>query len=238
MRIVQITDIHIDKVGELTNNINTQVNFLMVLDKAIEYKPDLIVLTGDLCHKDGVTEIYEWYKSRMDILHIPYFVVPGNHDDSLKMAAVFGYKTTENEFFYTYEKEDYKLIFLDSGKAVMSDQQYQWLKSALGGKKDIIFMHHPPCNTGVPHMDKHWKFQEIERFQALIKQSVAVFCGHCHTERTIQVGQMSVYITPSCFLQIGDQSELFVVDHYKPAFRLIDLNKNGEVNTTVKYIFN
>jgi 3',5'-cyclic-AMP phosphodiesterase len=235
MRIIQITDIHVDKVGELTNDINTQVNFLLVLDKAMQYRPEMVVLTGDLCHQDGVNEIYDWFRSRMDILNIPYFVIPGNHDDSVKMANVFGYKAIENELYYKYEKDGFKFLFLDSGKAVMSDGQYRWVEKELS-ENAVVFMHHPPCKSGVPHMDIHWKFNEIDRFQALVKQKLAVFCGHCHTERTIQTGSMTVFITPSCFLQLGDKSELFEVDHYKPAFRVIDVEWNGEIITTVKYL--
>lgn len=236
MRIIQITDIHVDKVGELTNNINTQVNFLEVLDKSLTYQPDLYVLSGDLCHKDGVVETYQWFKSRMDVLNIPYFVMPGNHDDSQKMADVFQYECKNGELYYEIEKNGQKLLFLDSGKATMSDDQYTWLSQRLD-ENTLIFMHHPPCIVGVPHMDEKYKFQEIERFQALISTKTTVFCGHCHTERSIQLGPLSVFVTPSCFVQIGDKSEIFEAEHYKPAYRLIDVDAGGMVNTTVKYIF-
>ncbi len=235
MRIIQITDIHVDKVGELTNDINTQLNFLQVLDRAILYKPDAIVLTGDLCNQYGIIEIYEWFKSRLDILQIPYFVIPGNHDDAGMIASVFGYELIDGELYYSYNKHSNKLIFLDSGKSVMSEKQFDWLTEEIN-ENCAVFMHHPPCLTGITYMDDNYKFQQIERFQSLINQQLAVFCGHFHCERTIQIGPMTVYITPSCYVQIDDNAAVFKPDHYNPAFRFIEIDTHGQIQTAVKYI--
>ena len=60
MKIVQITDIHINKLFELTNEINVQNNFLTVLDNAMLERPDLVVLSGDLGHDDVQVDVYQW----------------------------------------------------------------------------------------------------------------------------------------------------------------------------------
>ncbi|MBK7221030.1 MAG: metallophosphoesterase [Saprospiraceae bacterium] len=75
MKIVQITDIHINKLFELTNDINVQSNFLTVLDNAMNEMPDLVVLSGDLGHNEVQIDVYQWIKSEMDSRGVPYRVI-------------------------------------------------------------------------------------------------------------------------------------------------------------------
>lgn len=75
MKIVQITDIHVNKLFELTNDINVQSNFLTVLDNAMNEMPDLVVLSGDLSHNEVQIDVYQWIKSEMDSRGVPYRVI-------------------------------------------------------------------------------------------------------------------------------------------------------------------
>jgi 3',5'-cyclic AMP phosphodiesterase CpdA len=58
VRIIQITDTHITDTDRLLRDIPVRDHFLRVLKSAIQYKPDVIVLIGDLAAEDGEIESY------------------------------------------------------------------------------------------------------------------------------------------------------------------------------------
>ena len=88
MKIIQITDLHIDKENEYPYDIDVRRNFKRVLNAARRQKPDHLVISGDLCYQDGETEIYEWIKLQLDNSKIPYDIIAGNHDDSHMLSLI------------------------------------------------------------------------------------------------------------------------------------------------------
>ena len=57
MRIFQLSDIHIGKPGELPNDIDVRSNFKRIVDNIESYKPDIIVISGDLAYRHGDKKI-------------------------------------------------------------------------------------------------------------------------------------------------------------------------------------
>jgi 3',5'-cyclic-AMP phosphodiesterase len=238
-RIIQITDLHINKLGQSTDNVDTPQNFQKVLAEALTYKPDHIILTGDLCHQTPSKDIYFWFKDIMDTTKIPYDVIPGNHDNSELMAEVFGYPIDNYELYYQKIINGQQFLFLDSSRAVMSENQYQWLNSTLQNTTSAIFMHHPPREVSVPHMDINYMFKQTSKFETCINnntENISIFTGHCHNERTILADGYNLFVTPSCFVQISDLNVEFAPDHFTPGYRIIDFTEKGIV-TYVRYLW-
>ncbi|MBK8700126.1 MAG: metallophosphoesterase [Saprospiraceae bacterium] len=237
MKIVQITDIHINRVGELISDINTTQKFSDTLKKCLDEKPDVIILTGDLCHSEVSKDVYRWIKKEMDATGIPYHIIGGNHDNPGWIREIF-YESDAGENFFTVVIDNYTIVLLNSADGTLGENQLNWLKINLEKGVDAVFMHHPPVTAGVPYMDSRYAFLEMRAFESIVKQypaNLPVFCGHYHTARTILRGNMQVFITPSCFLQIGYSSIEFAVDHYQPAYRVIEFF-DGEIRTWVKYL--
>ena len=65
--------------------------------------------------------------------------------------------------------------------------------------------------------------------------NVNIFTGHYHVEKIIRKGNILVHITPSCFFQIGQESEEFQVDHYRIGLREIYWD-NGVMMNAVHYL--
>lgn len=242
MRIVQLTDLHIGHEGEDTYGVDVRQNFLQILEKAKAQHPDLLVVSGDLCFDDGEAEIYSWIKSQLDAAGLPYEIMSGNHDAPALMAEVFGreelLKGQELYFKRTYKGRT--LIFLDTTTYEMSEPQLAWLKEALSQIEGtaLVFMHHPPLPSGVPFMDSKHNLRNMEAAQKVFfshPHPVQVFTGHYHVEKVVQKCNLTVYITPSCFFQIGQRSKDFEVDHYRIALRTIDWN-NGILMNAVHYL--
>ncbi len=245
MKIIQITDLHIGKEDELPVGMDVRGNFASVLEKAAAMKPDYLVLSGDLSFHDGDPEACEWVRSLVVPLGIPFEVIPGNHDDPAVLARVFGYEKEgfhQNELYFSRQWGAHTILFLDTSQGTMSPVQWRWLETQLAGwtaPSALIFMHHPPLIAGVPFMDRNYPFRQIPEFERLVRtypHAYQVFCGHYHAEKTVAYPNVNVFITPSTFFQIAQHTDTLQIDHSRPAFRLIDLQENGDLFTTVVYI--
>ena len=89
MKLIQITDLHIDRAGECPFDIDVRKNFFDILDAVIKEQPDHLIVTGDLCYRDGEDNIYRWIRAQLDGLPFPYEIIAGNHDNSVMMAEAF-----------------------------------------------------------------------------------------------------------------------------------------------------
>jgi len=243
MVIAQITDIHISPDLKPVHEVDVKANFRRILsDIKKEESVTHIVLTGDLCFNDPLSSTMEWVRNELNSTGIPYFVIPGNHDDSVLMAQVFDleYCLQGNELYYNEIIDGVNLIFLDSAKGSLSVDQEAWLKAvdAVIPGPSIIFMHHPPVDA-VPYMDKNYGLDEKESVMELLsamRKPIAVFCGHYHVSKDIiGEGLLPVFITPSTFFQIDDQQEEFKVATKNIGWRMITM-ENELLKTEVNWL--
>ena len=241
MKIIQITDLHIGTRGENTANVDVRNNFLNILAEVKFAHADHLVVSGDLCYKDGRKSTYNWIKARLARLRIPYEVISGNHDKTPLIKEVFDldHLGKDEELYYAKKLRKWTCLFLDSSRGRHSTNQLKWLKRQLhqADTEIIIFMHHPPVKAGVPYMDNNHPLQDIEEVQQILFEfphNITIFCGHYHVEKTIRLNNLLIQITPSCFFQIDQSSEDFKIDHRKIALREIHLN-GKTIQTTVRY---
>jgi Icc protein len=242
MKIIQITDLHIAGEGVNTNGVDVHQNFLDVLKAAKSLSPDLIVLSGDLCFDTADEGVYQWIKSHLDFIKVPYTVIGGNHDNSELMARVFNLEhlLITEELYYKRILGHHYLLFLETSSGVVSEEQLAWLEYELSRQENdtVVFMHHPPLVAGVPHMDVNYPLRNMEAVQEVFfnfRHHLSVFCGHYHVEKTLCVKNLTVHITPSTYFQMDWHSEKFKVDHFRIALREINLRQDGIVSSTVVY---
>jgi Icc protein len=226
MRIVFITDLHIDTDISRSRGIDNLQRFEVVLRDSLKYNPELIVLGGDLCNMDGELETYQQIKTMMDAISVAYHVISGNHDDSSMINNMF-YNEDRPEAYRSAEVDHWQLIYLDSSKGRMSSKQWTWLEASLTtDKRCLVFMHHPPVICGSAHMEPKYSFEEIAEFSLLCKKQtrqIVTITGHFHMDRVVVKDELSVFVTPSTFLQIDPNSEALKVDTSYAAYRVIDL---------------
>lgn len=236
MVIAQITDIHITPDLGLTRGVDVVENFKKVLNSVESHQVDMIVLSGDICCDEPSKATMEWVKEQLENLDIPYYVIAGNHDDSLMMAEVFdleSYKET-GEVFYDIDLEDSSLIFLDSAVGKVSSDQLTWLAmmNAIIDENFLIFIHHPPVDA-VPYMDKNHALQnkaEVQEYFTACHNLKGVFCGHYHVGKVLDMNGIPVHITPSAYFQIDDKTEEFKISGYEIGWRKI--NWDGKILET------
>ena len=242
MRIIQITDLHIYPKEEMINGVDTRQNFIKILKKISNIPHDMVIITGDLSFFDADIKVYQWIKKQFDVFNIKnYYVIGGNHDKAKMLAESFNFKKDlhNDELYYSIEP-DY--IFLDTIKGYCSKEQLKWFEKKILDIKDknpMIFMHHPPFKSGVPHMDNKYAFEQTDEFIricSLNPNPVYVFCGHYHNEISLIRDNINMFITPATYLQIYMFNDDFEVDHRIPTFRIIDIDKK-QIKTTVRYVY-
>jgi len=241
MRIIQITDLHIAPDGATAFDVDTRANCLRIIAEAQKLAPDRVVITGDFCFRDPHPSVYEWIKAQLDEAGMEIELISGNHDDPGVLARVFGRELALHgqELYYQRDWAGRPVFFLDSTVGQISQGQLDWLATRLELVKGpiLVFVHHPPVQAGVPFMDSNYCLQNGEALMAILEsygQPVNVFSGHYHVEKTISRGNVTVQITPSCFVQIDQYTTDFKADHHRIALRVITLREK-ELLSTVHY---
>jgi Icc protein len=242
MKIIQITDLHIGEEGENTHGVDVRQNFQNILATIRPLSPDLIVLTGDLCLNTGNELTYQWVRSHLDFLEIPYTAIGGNHDLSPLLAKAFHipHLLVGNELFYKRKFGNQTIFFLETSLGEASKKQLEWLDNELKeiNQDAVIFMHHPPVIGGVPFMDNKYALRNMSEVQSILfnfPHHLTIFCGHYHVEKTLCARTLTVHITPSTYFQIDAHAQGFKVDHFRVAFREINLRDDGVVESSVIY---
>lgn len=243
MRIAFITDLHIGAEGEKPQGVDVRQNFLRALSQLEHIRPNCLVIGGDICYDAPDRAVYSWVKELLSSLPLPYYVISGNHDDSVMMAEVFN-KTHDleaAELYYALPLEGHPALFLDTAKGRLSERQWAWLREYLRALRDsnvLVFMHHPPVLADVEFMDRHYAFQQSEEFTELVRDlpcRVTVVCGHYHVEKVVQRGNLLTLLSPSTFYQMKQDTIEFGVDNYRVGVREINLTTHG-LTSTVHYV--
>ncbi|WP_350335918.1 phosphodiesterase [Coralliovum pocilloporae] len=195
MLIAQVSDLHMTPRHVLAQGkVETRTRLETVIDDLNNRmpRPDLVLFTGDLADNKN-PESYDILKEILTGLQVPFFVIPGNHDSRAEIRRVFpDHPGRENSEFIQYVIDGYpvRLIAVDtlddtSDKGLMTEKKLAWLDNTLRAepqKPTLLFMHHPPFDSGIVEMD----FYGLVGREALAdvvrphKQIVRILCGHLH----------------------------------------------------------
>ena len=213
MLIAQITDMHIVDAGQLTlGSIDTAAMLGRTVARlnALLPQPDIVLVTGDLTDT-GSAAAYEHFRTLLAPLAVPFFVIPGNHDDRSALRTSFAdhpYLPRRGPSL-DYVIEDYplRLVALDSvvpgqsGGALTGDQ-IRWLDDRLSARPDtptIVAVHHPPFAIGIGFLDRLGFDGAPALAQVIARhgQVQRVACGHVHRNVTARFGGTVASIAPS-----------------------------------------
>ncbi len=249
MLIAQISDTHITAPGTRAFGVAPMADNLT---RCVEHlnqvipRPDLVLVTGDVSQK-GLPKELEHAATLLAGLSMPYYVIPGNHDNRQSLWAAFGggaCPSREGGFIH-YAVDDYeiRLIALDSTVADASggafcEARAAWLDKRLSEdplKPTVIFMHHPPVKCGVVETDIDG-FEGTDRLAAVIEKYhniEKILCGHIHLPAHTRWHGTVVSTAPSIGMQLVLDLQLkreeFTLQ--QPAYLLHYWNKEKELIT-------
>lgn len=220
MLIAQLSDIHVRPAGRLYKDV---VDSNRMFDDAIRHlhaldrRPDVVVLTGDLVD-EGLEAEYATLLELLGRLTLPTLVMPGNHDSRDRFRAAFSnhaYLPGSGPLHYCVDAFPVRIIALDTSvpgrhHGHVDAEGLQWLQSCLADdplKPTVLFMHHPPFVSGIGYLDEY-RYLDPEPLASVLRpfsNIEAVFCGHVHRTMTRRWAGTVVTTCPSTTTEIALQ---------------------------------
>jgi Icc protein len=269
MLIAQISDLHCREAGAgviLGCDNNSNIALAIARLNGLSPRPDVVIATGDLTSA-GRSDQYAALAALIEPLEIPLYLLPGNHDERRPLLHAFAgqYGLVDDGYDYVRTVNDdgpLRLVALDTSIAehhhgVFPEDRAAWLDEVLGAapeKPTLIFMHHPPFETGIWWMDRLGILDGLDRLTVVLgrhNQVVGMTAGHLH--RTIHGTFAGVPVTvapTTCYavdLDINEEALPKVTDeppammlHYWHAGTLIshtlflDVHKTYDVSGLMK----
>jgi 3',5'-cyclic AMP phosphodiesterase CpdA len=217
MIIAQITDTHVLPEGrKLANLIDTGAQLEAAVSRLnqLSTPADVVLVTGDLVD-DGKPESYAALRERLGALDSPFYLIPGNHDRRQVLVEAFpdhAYLPQMGFLQYAIEDHTVRLIALDTlvegqDGGALCEERLAWLDAALAAAPDrptLIFMHHPPFESGIRWMDAMGLSgaRELRGVLGSHPQVRLVICGHIHRPFHSMLGGAPVAVAPSTAWQV------------------------------------
>ncbi|MBO3758851.1 phosphodiesterase [Ciceribacter sp. L1K22] len=201
-KIIQLTDLHMVPEGQTIIGLDPFTRIGRAVEHINRYQADadLVIISGDLTHY-GDEASYRRLRHLLADLLPPMVVTIGNHDRREIFRSVFADVMPDDDGFIqrVVDFEDCRVIVLDTAHERLADDPLHaagtlcdlrlgFLERALAAadaRPVLVFMHHPPHDTGFVGMDEI-KLTNGEAFHDLIGRFGNVrhiFAGHVH--RTI-----------------------------------------------------
>lgn len=217
--VAQISDLHLKAGQRLTYGV---VDTLGALRRAVDHlnasdpRPDIVVISGDLVDF-GRADEYAVLHPELARLHMPYYLVPGNHDSRGPLLEAFrdhAYLplSAEDPLDWVVDEHPLRLIGLDSTLpgshgGQLHDSQLQWLDAQLSLRPEaptLLILHHPPFISGIGHMDREpfINAAALEQVVARHPQVERLLCGHLHRPMQRRFGGSLSCVCPGTSHQI------------------------------------
>jgi len=210
--IAQISDLHIKPPGSLAyGRVDTAAALERCVAALNEFapKPDLVVISGDLADTPTIEE-YEHLKRLLHSLKLPFVGIPGNHDSRELMRAAFPrapYAFSTGPLNQKAEADGLDLLLLDSsvhGKphGELEAVTLQWLEATLAAAPNrpaLLFLHHPPFQAGIWHMDRQ-NLLNAGELASIVRRHPRVqliATGHVHRATLTMLAGVPVTICPA-----------------------------------------
>ena len=214
--IVQLTDLHVRPPGLASNRVaETNMLTTRALRAIARLRPaaDAVIVTGDLT-ECGFEAEYAILRDLLEIeLHVPVYVIPGNHDRREVLLRSLPWVGSSDGFVqYAIDDLPVRIVMLDTvvpgaGHGELCKRRLEWLDRTLAAVPDkptMIGMHHPPFACGIAHMDRI-ALRDPERFIAVVArhtQVERVVCGHHHRPIVGRIGSAIATVCPSAAHQV------------------------------------
>lgn len=243
--IIQITDSHLmDQPEASFVKINPEMSFHAVIKDIVTRFPhiDAIVHTGDVAQV-ATSATYARYQAYMQSLGIPFYQVPGNHDD----VNCFPFAAPD-PMPAVLDFSPWRIILLNStvqGRidGWISSEQLQLLDQQLTQCPEqpvLLACHHHPLEMQSHWIDQH-KLKNTPQFTEVLakhQQVKAVICGHVHQDSLNLWQHIQFLSTPATSVQFKPKSHDFALDAQAPGYRCLYLKANGEFTTEVHRLNN
>ena len=205
-------------------------------------RPDAILLTGDLVHDDPAG--YALLRAQFGDAGAPVHCLPGNHDDPADVGGELDRPPFVHDFATRHGA--WMFVMLDStvpgeNGGHLDDGQLARLHAALAaqpGLHALIGLHHHPVPHGSAWLDELMLDNADDFFAVLARHDNvrALAWGHTHQPFEGMHGRIRLMGTPSTCMQFAQDSDEFEIDGRPPAYRWIELDPAGGIETGIEWV--
>ncbi len=223
--------IHISDT-EIFNTENQEDWANNIRDYAANQDIAFIIHTGDICYENGLkSHIHLMNTSNMDC---PMFYCVGNHD---LVKGKYGEEVFENVYGPVYYSFDFGNVHYvvtpmaggDYQPGYTKEDLYRWLKNDLAqvpAEKPVVVFNHDLLTYG---NDFVFGIKENEKVNLNEHNLKAWLYGHWHNHFVRRQGEVLTISTAT--LDKGG------IDHSTSAFRVINVDRKGDIRTTLRYTY-
>lgn len=236
--IAQLSDLHLK--GKVGKDDSYQM-FLSCLDLACQYRPTLLVLTGDLVN-NGQKQGYDWLCQTLHQTGIRYVLMAGNHDVTYEHNSHLPFHLRHFSPLVADDRLSdctcleigaYQLLCLNSAVSGqthghLSDKSLAWLRHALSSKKPtLIALHHHPLPVNSLWIDAYQLKNAQAFWQTLapFRHIRAIICGHVHQAHTLHRFGTPLYTAPAVSRQFAPFCDDFTLHGLPSGIRLFWLGE-------------
>lgn len=216
MKILQISDLHVEPLGTLAYARANTARRLIELGEWLRTERrtyDALIVTGDLSC-DGNIDAYRLIRAVFESIDKPCFMIPGNHDRRrpfLEHLSEFcPWPFSDENLSFSVDLDGCRLFMMDTlqpGKhfGALPDAVLDWLEAGLAdcSKPALVCTHHTPVKCGMGVMEE--PFLGGDRLLEILSAhpGVRLCTGHLHRPTaTLARGGVFVATAPSASLQM------------------------------------
>ncbi|HRX71092.1 MAG: 3',5'-cyclic-AMP phosphodiesterase [Candidatus Competibacteraceae bacterium] len=245
LRVIQITDLHLKaQPGSRTWGIDVDAGLNTVLAHIQENYPavDLMLVTGDLVGDEP--EAYERVRQRLELLELPVYCLPGNHDFPATMSWMLRNGWVRRKRHVV--TDHWQFVLLDSSFPGTPDGHLAYSELALldtllvtdTDRHTVVCLHHNPVSSQTPWLDTMMVSNHAALFSVLDRYSQvrAVVWGHIHAEFSARRNGVHLLATPATCVQFKPRVPEPQVDDLPPGYRWFELYPDGVLRTGVERV--
>jgi len=177
VRYAFLTDIHVSPGKD------SEKALIQIVNEVNNGRLDFVILTGDLTNIGADAEL-KTVKNVLSGLHIPYYIISGNHENTWSESAGKTFRSLFGEDRFVFDCGKYRFFgiptgpYMKMGNGHTKEEDIEWLKNLLNDssykEKTLIAAAHYPLMDGI---DNWYKITDILKKA----QASFVMCGHGHT---------------------------------------------------------
>lgn len=243
IQFIHLSDCHLGQnKNDKVRGFSTYGCLKAILRKiALDYPDiDFLLITGDISQACTV-ESYRLFKELLTEVDIPIYCVPGNHDVPHLLAECPVVSPTNQLNSFSMGSNTFVLLnthIKSQNGGELPSVQLNHLNDLLNEQQKsnlFIALHHPPIDVEAAWLNDIGLKNKDDFIHTISqhKNVRAVFFGHVHHEFFQIKSNINFYSTPSTCYQFLAQTEDFAYDNAMPGFRLVKIQSNGTIFSSV-----
>ena len=177
VRILFLCDLHVSPENEAAERLREAVAQIN------RTAADAVIVAGDLTN-EGSDEELRCVKSILDLIELPTYVIPGNHEDNWSQSACRTFDTLWGRDRFAFEVRGTLFAgincgpYMKMGDGHVKHEDLAWLDSLLMSNKGkrVVSVNHYPLTEDIDDWEDY--------ADVLLRHRTAVhLCGHYHTFR-------------------------------------------------------